>query len=251
MIFNRLIPSLLLKGGRLVKGVRYSDLRDAGSPVTTVRAHNAQGADELMLLDIEASRNKTLPDLATIRAVAQECFMPLTVGGGIIDKSVAKACMESGADKLLLTTAVYDRPELIDELAGIYGNQSIVLGVDIVETPEGWKLYDHRRMAPINDRHWFDWIKENIARGVGELRLMAVSREGTRTGMDCELFQTIVHDVNVPIILEGGAGTLEHLHQAMTAGCRAVAVGTLLVFSDNNLIKVKRYLANAGHAMRL
>lgn len=177
--------------------------------------------------------------------------MPLTVGGGIKSAETAKACMDNGADKLLVTTAAYDTPELINELAHIYGNQAVVLGVDIVNTLDGWRLYDHRRTAPLNDLHWLSWIKVGVERGVGEIRLMAVSREGTRTGMDLELFGSLAREVNVPIILEGGAGSLEHLDEAMRAGCSAVAVGTLLVFSDNNLMKVKRYLANAGHRMRI
>lgn len=251
MVFNRLIPSLLLKDGRLVKGVRYRDLRDAGNPMTTARAHNAQGADELILVDIEASRRQAPPDLETIRAVARECFMPLTVGGGIASREIAKACMDNGADKLLLTTVAYDRPELIDELAHIYGNQSVVLGVDVVDTPTGWKLYDHRHTAPVIGRSWLDWAREGIQRGVGEIRLVAVSKEGTRSGMDLALFGVLAAEVTVPIILEGGGGSLADLDEVMRAGCTSVAVGTLLVFSDNNLMKVKRYLANAGHRMRI
>lgn len=251
MIFNRLIPSLLLKGGRLVKGVRYHDHRDAGNPVTTARAHNAQGADELVLIDIEASRLGRPPDLQTVVQVAAECLMPLTVGGGIGSVETAKACMDNGADKLLITTAAYERPEIIAELAHVYGNQSVVVGIDVVETRDGWRLYDHRVSAPVNRRDWIDWAKRCVTLGAGEMRLMAVSREGMRGGMDVELFRELIREINVPVILEGGAGTLEHLDDAMKAGCTSVAVGTLLVFSDNNLMKVKRHLVNNGHRMRI
>lgn len=251
MVFNRLIPSLLLQAGRLRKGVRYRNHRDAGNPVTTARAHNAQGADELILLDIEASRSNRPPDFQTVSEVAKECSMPLTVGGGVSNREIAKQCMDNGADKLLVTTGAYDDPGLIGSLADIYGNQAIVLGADVVDTRDGWRLFDHRRNAPLQTPDPLDWIRENVQRGAGEIRLMAVSREGTRTGMHTELFRWVASAVNVPIVLEGGAGSLADLDEAMKHGCTAVAVGSLLVFSDNNLFKVKRYLANAGHRMRV
>ncbi len=251
MIRNRLIPSLLLMNGRLVKGIRYHGHRDAGNPVTTVRAHNAQGADELLLIDIHASCTGAEPDADTIRKVSRECSVPLTVGGGIKSAAIAKVCMDNGADKVLITSSTYDRPELINELVDVYGNQAVVLGLDIVETDDGWKLYDHRCNAPINAESWLAWTKASVARGAGEIRLMAVSREGMRNGLDLDLYRALAREVRVPIILEGGSGTLEHLDEAMKAGCTSIAVGTMLVFSDNNLVKVKRYLANAGHRMRI
>jgi cyclase len=251
MICNRLIPSLLLKNGRLVKGIQYGGYLDAGSPVTTARTFNAQGADEILLVDIDATKNQNKPDFQIIKKVAIECFMPLTIGGGIRDVEVGKACMDSGADKLLITSAALHSPSLINQLASIYGSQSVVLGVDIVETTEGWRLYDHTLALPCKSIDWLDWVNTCVKNGVGEIRLMSVSREGTRKGMDLSLYKAMTNSVNVPIIFEGGCGSLEHLDQALKEGCTAIALGTMLVFSDNNLLKLRQYLANKGHQMRV
>lgn len=251
MLNKRLIPSLLLRGGRLVKGVRFADYRDAGSPQTTARVHNAQGADELLLLDIDASRNGRSPDLETIAAVARECFMPLAVGGGINCLEVAQACMAAGADKICLTTTALDRPELIAELANVFGRQAIILGLDIWSDERHRWLFDHRIHRTLEDPDWRAWLRRAVSMGAGEVRLMAVDREGTRTGVDLDLEREAMDLVDVPVIVEGGADSLVHLSAALAAGADAIAVGTMLVFSDNNLMKVKRYLAADGHRMRI
>ncbi|MGE4064685.1 MAG: imidazole glycerol phosphate synthase subunit HisF [Rhodospirillaceae bacterium] len=251
MLTRRVIPSLLLRNGRLVKGVGYAAWRDAGNPATTARVYNAQGADELLLLDIEASRQNRAPDYASVAVVAKECSMPLTVGGGINSVERAHACMEHGADKICVTSTALDRPELIAELAHVFGRQAVVLGIDVTRAGQTRALYDHRTGKPAPARRWQEWMKEGVARGAGEIRLMAVDREGRRTGLDSALLKEAAELVDVPIILEGGAGSLDQLDEAMTAGVEAVALGTLLVFSDNNIIKVKRFLSGAGHAVRI
>ena len=248
MLTRRLIPSLLLKEGRLVKGTCFRDYRDAGNPKTTARAHNAQGADELVLLDIEAARQGRGPDVRTIRTVAAECFMPLTVGGGIRTLADARDCMDAGADKLSVTSGALDDPDLITRLARVYGAQAVQLGIDIIDDGGTPKLYDHRHEKSLPDP--MDWIRRGVALGAGEIRLTAVHREGTRTGMDLDLLARVRALVNVPVILEGGAGDLDHLDAAMAAGADGVALGTMLVFSDNNLVKIKRFLAAEGHHMR-
>lgn len=251
MLYNRLIPSLLLEGGRLVKGVRYGDRRDAGNPTTTARVHNAQGADELILMDVTASREGREPDFDTIAAVAEECFMPLTVGGGIASVETARRCMECGADKICLTTTAYDRPALLGELAEILGRQAVMVGIDVVSDGERRRLFDHRRGASADRDDWKGWMVEAVAHGAGEVRLMAVDREGTRTGMDTGLLAEAEDAVDVPVILEGGAGNVAAIATAMAEGASAVAVGTMLVFSDNNLFQIKSHLNNNGHRMRL
>ncbi len=243
MLFQRLIPSLLLMGKRLVKGVRFADYRDAGNPATTARAHNHQSADELFVCDIEASRLGRGPDLEVIGKIADECFMPLTVGGGIHSLDVAGACMETGADKLCLTGTALDRPELIEELAACYGTQAVVVGIDVVARPQGgWQLYDYRTAQTIADRDPFAWAKEVAARGAGEIRLMAVDREGTRTGYDLGLYEKMRQTVALPIVLEGGAGSLNDIEAAFRAGVDGIAVGAMLVFADHNLVKIKQHL---------
>lgn len=250
MLTQRLIPSLLLKGGRLVKGVRFSDHRDAGRAETTARAHDAQGADEIVLLDIEASRQERGPDLETVRSVARECRMPLAVGGGIRTVADAHACMAAGADKLILTTTALDRPELIGELAEVFGSQSIMLGIDVVGSPAEQALYDHRT-GQRDNRDPLMWAKEGVARGAGELRVTAVDREGTRQGLDLEMLRAFQAVIGVPVIIEGGVGSLDHLCQGFQAGADGVAIGTMLVFSDNNILKIKRYLAGRGCRVRV
>ncbi len=251
MLMQRLIPSLLLKGGRLVKGVRYSDYKDSGRPDTITRAHNAQGADELIVVDIDASSEQRGPDIDAIRRVAEECFMPLTVGGGIRSIDDARNCMAAGADKVMLTTTALDDPRRITDLARVFGDQAVVLGIDVVALNDNWRLFDHRTGEPISGRDYLEWIDECVDRGAGEIRLMSVDREGIRSGMDIELLRTVRERVGVPIILEGGAGSLDHLNEGLEAGADAVACGTLLVFSDNNLFQIKKYLASRGRAMRV
>jgi cyclase len=251
VLHKRLIPSLLLDRGRLVKGVRYANRRDAGNPKTTARAHNAQGADELILMDVSASRERRGPDYETIAAVAAECFMPLTVGGGITSADTARRCMEGGADKLCLTTAALDRPALIGELAEILGRQAVMIGIDVVSDRGERRLFDHRTGRAAARADWTGWMKEAVDRGAGEVRLMSVDREGTRSGFDVELLAEAETLVDVPIILEGGAGNVADIAAAMNEGAAAVAVGTMLVFSDNNLIQIKRHLSNHRHEMRL
>ncbi len=248
---RRLIPSLLLRRGRLVKGARYADHRDAGHPVGTARAHNAQGADELVLVDIDAASEARAPDLETLRAVAAVTFVPLTFAGGIVDSDTARACIAGGADKVMITAAALDRPELIDDLAHVLGTQAVVLGLDLTHgTDGGYCLFDHRRGAPLEGRNWKTWVTDAVSRGVGEIRVMAVDREGRRTGLDLTLHAELLRLARVPIILEGGAGTLKHLDEAFAADVMAVGLGTMLVFSDNNIFKLKQYLGARGHLVR-
>ncbi|MBI1778555.1 MAG: imidazole glycerol phosphate synthase cyclase subunit [Proteobacteria bacterium] len=247
----RLIPSLLLRRERLVKGVRYGSHRDAGHPVGTARAHNAQGADEIMLVDIDAAREGRGPDLEMLRAVAAVTFIPITVAGGITSADSARACIANGADKVMITTAALDRPSLINELARTLGVQATVLGIDLIRAADQrLQLYDHRRNAAILDRDWRDLVREAVERGAGELRVMAVDREGTRQGLDLEIHAEIAALARVPMILEGGAGTLKHLHEAFQNGVLAIGLGTMLVFSDNNIFKLKQYLGAQGHLVR-
>lgn len=245
MIFNRVIPSLLLRQGRLVKGTSFSNWRDAGNPVTTARALNAQKADELLLLDIDASPEARGPDLQAVEAVARECRMPLTAGGGIDSVEKAGACLYHGADKIFIGAAALAQPQLIGRLAATFGSQAVVVGIDVI---------DGRLRGPggqVLERGWLDWLREVVAQGAGEIRLCAVGREGSRQGFDLDLWRAARAAANLPMILEGGGGDLESLAQAMAAGVDSLALGTMIVFSDNNIIQIKRYLKNAGHAIRI
>ena len=251
MLTRRLIPTLLLRQGRLVKGVRYGDHRDAGNPPSITRAHAAQDADEVLLVDIDASRNGRAPDFIAFAKVAEECTMPLTLGGGLTSFDLAQQAMQTGADKLAFTGPALDTPALLDQVARRFGAQAVVLGLDVTQDETGtYYLYDHRTGAIVSNRTPIAWAQEAVARGAGEIRLMAVHREGTRLGFDLDLYRMIADAVSVPIILEGGAGTLDHLDAALAAGVDALGLGTMLVFSDNNIVKLRQYLLGCGHSLR-
>ncbi len=238
-----------MRKGRLVKGVRFGDYRDAGAPATSCRAHSAQGADEIMLLDIDASREDREPDFEALKKVAPEVQVPLTFGGGLSDVDRIHRAIEAGADKICLTTVALDNPDLIEQAAHKFGAQAVMVGMDIVRRDGKPELFDHRTRQTVT-KPLRDWVSEAVDRGGGEIRLCAVDREGTRQGLDVELYNEVRSQVNVPIILEGGAGDLAHVAAAMGAGADSIGLGTLLVFSDNNLVKARRFLANAGLDVR-
>lgn len=250
MPFRRVIASLLLRKDRLVKGVRFSAYRDAGDPRATVRMLAAQGIDEIALADIDAASEKRGPDIERISAVATDCNVPLTVGGGIVSTAIAASCLERGADKILVTTGALDRPALVDELARHFGSQAVVIGVDVVADDGQIRLYDHRTSTQRPERAWTDWVTETVARGAGEIRICAVDREGTRSGLGLDLYDVVAGLVDVPVVIEGGAGTLSHLDLAFAHGVEALGIGTMLTFSDNNIFKIKEFLASRGHSVR-
>ena len=243
MLYQRLIPSIMIVNDRLVKGSNYKNYLDAGNPRTTARAHNHQGADELLVMDIMASKERRGPLLNTIREIAEECFMPLCVGGGIRNSDDAIACMDVGADKLCITSQAIDRPELVTELARRFGSQAVVVGVDVIYDRNGiLRLYDHRKALTIEHSDPFQWALTMTDMGCGEIRLMSVDREGSLQGYDLDLYQKMRKLLNVPIILEGGAGSLDHLEAAFKAGVDGIALGRMLVFSDSNLVKIKQHM---------
>lgn len=241
-MYQRLIPSILVHQGRLVKGKFFKDYRDAGGPATTARAHNHQGADELIACDIEASKKNQEPDFETLAEIAEECFMPLTIFGGVNSEDRAARCMDIGADKVGLTTAALDHPELMTTLAHRYGAQAVLLGLDVVKQGGQYHLYDHRTDGIIEGKDPFEWANEAVERGCGEIRIMRADQEGMHTGFDLDLYQAMRAQVDVPLILEGGAESLLHLEEAYRAGVDAVAVGAMLVFSDANLVKIKQHM---------
>ena len=251
MLYQRLIPSLLIKGDRLVKGKQYDNYGDAGGPATTARAHNHQGADELFVCDVEAAKLGRGPNTAILNRIAEECFMPLTIGGGITSLDIAMECMDNGADKLCLNTAAMDNPDLIIAMAHRFGAQAVVIGLDVFTDKDGNRhLFDHRTGKTIPDKDPLEWMQQAIDLGSGEIRLMSVEREGMLNGYDLELFKEVREMVDVPIVLEGGAGSLDHLEQAFMAGVDGVAVGAMLVYSDANLVKIKQHMITRNCRIR-
>ena len=253
MLTKRVIPCLDVTGGRVVKGTRFLQLRDAGDPVESALAYNDQGADELVFLDITASSDDRATMLDVVRRTADQCFMPLTVGGGVRTADDVRNLLHAGADKVSVNTAALARPDVIDECARGFGSQCIVLAVDAKrdETPPGrWTVYTHggRRAT---GRDVLEWTREAVSRGAGEILLTSMDADGTKDGYDIELTAAVSAAVGVPVIASGGAGRLEHLADVLTRGrADAVLAASIFHFGEYDVAAVKRFLAARGIAVR-
>ena len=251
MHYKRVIPCLDVDGGRVVKGVGFVDLRDAGDPVELAARYDAAGADELVLLDITATsdRRATVVDLA--RRAADEVFIPFTIGGGIRTVEDAQAVLDAGADKVSVNSAALARPELIDELARTLGSQCVVLAIDAKRRPEGgWEAHLAGGRRPTG-RECVRWAREGVERGAGEILLTSMDRDGTTAGYDLELTAATAQAVSVPVIASGGAGELDHLVEAVRAGADAVLVASILHYGRHSVGELKAHLAQAGVPVRL
>ena len=251
MFTKRIIPCLDVNRGRVVKGVNFVDLKDAGDPVEIARAYDAAGADELVFLDITASceNRDTVTDM--VRAVASSMFIPFTVGGGIRTVDDFKKLLREGADKISVNSAAIDRPQLITEAAEKFGSQCVVVAIDARRRDDGgWNIYKHGgRLDTGIDAVW--WAKKVEALGAGEILLTSMDCDGTKAGYDLELTQTVADAVNIPVIASGGAGTLEHFYEAFTKGkADAVLAASLFHYKELEIGQVKDYLAEKGISVR-
>ena len=251
MFTKRIIPCLDVNRGRVVKGVNFVDLKDAGDPVEIARAYDAAGADELVFLDITASceNRDTVTDM--VRAVASSVFIPFTVGGGIRTVDDFKKLLRDGADKISVNSAAIDRPQLITEAAEKFGSQCVVVAIDARRRDDGgWNIYKHGgRLDTGIDAVW--WAKKVEALGAGEILLTSMDCDGTKAGYDLELTQTVADAVNIPVIASGGAGTLEHFYEAFTKGkADAVLAASLFHYKELEIGQVKDYLAEKGISVR-
>src|ERR1700761_1456381 len=228
MHYKRVIPCLDVDAGRVVKGVGFLDLRDAGDPVELACRYDADGADELVFLDITATsdRRETVVELA--RRTADDVFVPFTIGGGIRSVADAQAVLDAGADKVSINSAALQRPELIDELAATFGAQCVVLAIDAkrAETAESWEAYVAGGRTPTG-RDAVDWAREAVERGAGEILLTSMDRDGSNAGYDLPLTSAVAEAVGVPVIASGGAGEIEHLVEALKAGADAVLCASI------------------------
>jgi len=251
MLRKRIIPSLLLKEGRCVKGVRFKDHRDVGNPVTAAKVYDAQGADELLFLDITASREKRDALFHVVEQTAENCFMPLTVGGGVRTIEDIRWLLLAGADKVLVNTAALSDPELIRQGAGVFGDQCIVVGIDFVRADGGDAEVISHAGAPVPEKDPVRWAERVVGLGAGEIVLTSFDREGTREGYDLEVTRSVVDAVPVPVIAAGGAGTLQHLADAFEkAEVSAVSAGSIFHFTDQSVIKARAFLKTAGINVR-
>jgi cyclase len=255
MLCKRLIPCLDVKDGRVVKGVRFVDLRDAGDPVEAALAYDAQGADELVFLDITASHEDRAIMLDVVRRTAEGIYMPLTVGGGIRSLEDIRSLLRAGADKVSLNTAALARPALVREAAHAFGSQCIVVAIDAkreaAATGGGWGVYTHGGRRPAG-RDAVEWAREVDALGAGEILLTSMDRDGTGYGYDLPLTRAVSEAVTVPVIASGGAGTLEHLREGVTEGkADAVLVASIFHFGRHTIAEAKAYLRDRGVPVRL
>src|SRR6185437_9953800 len=221
MHFKRVIPCMDVDAGRVVKGTRFIDIRDAGDPVELAAHYDAEGADELVFLDITATADKRATVVELARRAADEVFVPFTIGGGVRTVDDAHAVLDAGADKVSVNSAAVARPELIDEMARVFGAQCVVLAIDAKRSQGGFEVYvaGGRRAT---GRDAVAWAREGVRRGAGEILLTSMDRDGTQDGYDLPLTRAVSEAVEVPVIASGGAGELEHLLQALQAGADAV-----------------------------
>ncbi len=251
MLAKRIIPCLDVDGGRVVKGVRFVEIRDAGDPVEAACAYDRQGADELVFLDITASSEGRETMVEVVRQTAEQVFMPLTVGGGIREVAGIRRMLRAGADKVSLNTAAVNRPELITEGASAFGSQCIVLAVDAKRRIDGgWEVFTHGGRTPTG-RDAIEWIREGVSRGAGEILLTSMDADGTREGYDLALSRAASEAVPVPIIASGGAGQMDHFAQALSqGGADAVLAASLFHFGEMTVAELKSYLHQQGIAVR-
>jgi cyclase len=255
--FKRIIPCLDVDAGRVVKGVEFVDIRDAGDPVELAAHYDREGADELVFLDITATHEKRETIARLARSTADEVFVPFTIGGGIRSAGDAQAVLDAGADKVSVNSAALERPELIDELAGVFGAQCVVLAIDakartVAQTANGspsWEAYLAGGRTPTG-RDVVAWAREAVERGAGEILLTSMDRDGTSQGYDLELTSAVSEAVSVPVIASGGAGELEHLTEALRAGADAVLCASIFHYGRYTVGEAKAHLSAAGIPVR-
>jgi cyclase len=256
MLAKRIIPCLDVKEGRVVKGVRFENLHDAGDPVEIAKQYDAEGADELVFLDITASHEKRGILLDVVRRTAEAVFMPLTVGGGISTTDDIRVLLKSGADKVSLNTKAVQNPQLIHDGAEKFGSQCIVLAIDAKrndaqDVSKGWQVYTHGgRTATGKDA--VEWAKEGVKLGAGEILLTSMDQDGMKNGYDLELTKAISEAVNVPVIASGGVGTLDHLAEGITKGkADAVLAASIFHYREYSVKQAKEYLKSKNIPVRL
>ncbi|MGI9099299.1 MAG: imidazole glycerol phosphate synthase subunit HisF [Solirubrobacteraceae bacterium] len=249
MHLKRVIPCLDVDAGRVVKGTNFIDIRDAGDPVELAARYDAEGADELVFLDITATsdRRDTVVELA--RRVADDVFIPFAIGGGIRSVADAQGVLDAGADKVSVNSAAVARPELVGELADVFGAQCVVLAIDAKRVADGWEVFvaGGRTATGIDVVRW---VREGVERGAGEILLTSMDRDGTTDGYDLELTRAVSEAVSVPVIASGGAGTLEHLAAALHAGADAALAASIFHYGTFRVREAKEHLAAAGIAVR-
>jgi imidazole glycerol-phosphate synthase subunit HisF len=250
MLAKRLIPCLDVDRGRVVKGVQFVSLRDAGDPVECAARYDAEGADELVFLDITASSDARPIVLDMVRRVADTVFLPFTVGGGVRSVEDADALLRAGADKVGVNTAAVSDPLLLERLAQRFGSQAVVLAIDGRWSGAGWEVYVHGGRTPTG-KDAVAWAREGAERGAGEILLTSMDKDGTKDGFDVHFTRTVAEAVNVPVIASGGCGTVDHMTEVLTDGKASAALAaSIFHFGEVRIADAKAKLASAGVEIR-
>jgi imidazole glycerol-phosphate synthase subunit HisF len=256
MLSKRIIACLDVRDGKVVKGVNFEGLRDAGDPAALARRYNTEGIDEIVILDVTATIETRRARAHTIAAVAREIFLPLAVGGGIRNEDDAAAAIEAGADKVSLNTAALDNPGLITTLAKKYGSQAVIVAIDAKSVPlePGTARYEvFARSGQSNaNRDAVEWAREATGRGAGEILLTSIDRDGTKAGFDCAMTAAVSDAINIPVIASGGAGTFEHFAEVFTNGhADAALAASIFHFNERSVIELKNFLRAREIPMRI
>jgi cyclase len=250
MLAKRIIPCLDVKAGRVVKGIKFLELRDAGDPVEVARVYDREGADELCFLDITASHENRGIILDVVGRTAEQVFMPLTVGGGINKIEDIRNLLNAGADKLSINTGAVNRPDFVREAAETFGSQCIVVAIDAKRVADHWEVFTHggRNPTGIDAGHWAERMEKY---GAGEILLTSMDRDGTKAGYDLELTRAISERVNIPVIASGGVGNLDHVYEGLTQGKASAALAaSIFHFGEFSIADCKKYLASRGVEVR-
>lgn len=252
MLKTRIIPTLLWDQIGLVKGLSFQSWRRVGIPLPAIQVYNQREVDELIFLDIRANQNQSAPDYATIKDLSSVCFVPLTVGGGITSMEHIRHILLAGADKVAINTVCYENPALIRQAADFYGSQCIVVSIDVKKSDSGhYECYSHS--GTVNQgRDAIDWAKQMEQAGAGEILITSIERDGTMTGYDTELIRCVAESVTIPVIASGGAGSAQHMLEAITIGhAHAVAAASMFHFTQQTPKEMKQFLKTAGIPVRV
>lgn len=250
MLKTRIIPTLLMKDVGLVKGVGYDSWRRVGTVLPAIKVYNRRQVDELIVLDISATKSDRGPDIEEIKSFSSECFVPLTVGGGIRSIDDAQDLLRAGADKVAVNSSCYDNPSIVSDIAKKYGVQCVVVGIDARKNPDGkYECYSHsgtRARQILPDQ----WARQMEEMGAGEILISSIERDGTMSGYDLDLIQLITRSVNIPVIASGGAGSYDDIYQAIhTGGAQAASAASMFHFTESTPLEAKAYLARKGIAV--
>ena len=249
MLTKRIIPCLDCKDGRVVKGIKFQNLRDSGDPAELAHLYEEQGADEIVILDVAATPNERANQIETIHSVRKLLHIPLTVGGGVREVNDAKRLLDAGADKVSVNTAAVNNPEMLTQMANAFGRQCTVLAIDAIRAATGWQVVV-RSGSTNTGKDVIVWAKEAQDLGAGEILLTSFDRDGTREGYDLELLSAVSSAVNIPVIASGGANSPEHLLAAFNAGADAVLAASIFHEGDYTVKELKSFLNKAGVAIR-